>query len=173
MRLVERERPAVVAVDAPLFLPRGWHCLEWPCPTGVCPDPPWTLRAAERALYHEGIGVFATTKKSIIKPMVYRALALRRELEAIGVAVIEVFPYASKVRLFGRPIPRKTTKAGLDWLRGRLQGLVPGLCDAGRLGHDELDAIVAAYTAFLHCKGRSQVVGDADEGVIVLPAPRP
>lgn len=159
-----------MAIDAPLFLPKGWDCLEWPCPTGVCPEPPWRLRAAERAVYREGIGVFATTKKSIIKPMVYRAIALRRELEATSVAIIEVYPYASKVRLFGRPIPRKTTKPGWDWLRLRLEGLLPGLAGAGPLGHDELDALAAAYTALAHDAGRSQVVGDRAEGFIVLPA---
>jgi predicted nuclease with RNAse H fold len=84
--------------------------------------------------------------------------------------VMEVYPYASKVRLFGRPIPKKTTKAGRQWLRQRLEGLVPGLREHRRpLGHDQLDAIVAAYTAYLHGRGQAEAVGDPQEGVIYVP----
>jgi len=105
-----------------------------------------------------------------IKAMIYRSMALRRTLEAQGIPVIEVYPYASKVRLFGRPIPKKTTKAGRQWLRQRLEGLVPGLREYGRpLSHDELDAIVAAYTGYLHGQGQAEAVGDPQEGLIYLP----
>ncbi len=102
--------------------------------------------------------------------MVYRAIGLRRALEDQGHAVMEVYPYASKVRLFGLPIPKKTTKYGRQWLRERLEGLVPGLREHERdLGHDELDAIVAAYTAYLHGQGQAEAIGDPREGIIHVP----
>ncbi len=105
--------------------------------------------------------------------MVYRALALRKRLVGRGHEVIEVYPYASKVRLFGLPIPKKVTKAGRQWLRQRLEGLVPGLREYGRpLSHDELDAIVAAYTAYLHGQGQAEAVGDCEEGFIYVPGAR-
>jgi predicted nuclease with RNAse H fold len=105
--------------------------------------------------------------------MIYRSMALRRTLEAQGIPVIEVYPYASKVRLFSRPIPKKSTRAGRQWLRQRLEGLVPGLREHdGRLGHDQLDAIVAAYTAYLHGQSQAEAVGDPQEGVIYVPSAR-
>ncbi|GAG32959.1 unnamed protein product, partial [marine sediment metagenome] len=36
-------------------------------------------------------------------------------------------------------------------------------------GHDELDAIVAAYTAYLRGQGQAEAVGDPQEGVIYVP----
>jgi predicted nuclease with RNAse H fold len=168
LALARRWRPRYLAIDAPLSLPEGMCCLEESCP--CAPASPDGLKAAERALLKEGIGLFRTTKRSIIKDMVYRAIRLRRALEERGYAVMEVYPYASKVRLFGRPIPKKTTKAGRQWLRQRLEGLVPDLREhRRRLGHDQLDAIVAAYTAYLHGRGQAEAVGDPQEGVIYVP----
>jgi len=168
LALASRWRPRYLAIDAPLSLPEGMCCLEGSCP--CAPASPDGIKAAEHALLKEGIGLFRTTKRSIIKAMVYRAIGLRRALEEQGYAVMEVYPYASKVRLFGRPIPKKTTKAGRHWLRRRLESLVPGLREhEGRLGHDELDAIVAAYTAYLRDQGQAEAVGDPQEGVIYVP----
>lgn len=168
LALAQRWRPRYLAIDAPLTLPEGMCCLEERCP--CAPVSSDGLKAAERALLKEGISLFRTTKRSIIKAMVYRAIGLRRALEERGYAVMEVYPYASKVRLFGRPIPKKATKAGRQWLRQRLEGLVPGLGEHGRpLGHDQLDAIVAAYTAYLYGQGQAEAVGDREEGVIYVP----
>jgi len=168
LALTDRWRPRIVAIDAPLSLPRGLCCLEEAC--SCRPVAAGGLKAAERELYRQGISLYATTKRSIIKAMVYRAIGLRCTLEAQGIPAIEVYPYASKVRLFGRPIPRKTTPAGRRWLRARLEGLVPGLREhEGRLGHDQLDAVVAAYTAYLHDHGLAEGVGDPEEGLIWLP----
>jgi predicted nuclease with RNAse H fold len=90
-----------------------------------------------------------------------------------GFEVIEVYPYGSKVRLFGRPIPKKTAPEGTAWLRRRLEGLMPGLTHhGGPLSHDELDAVVAAYTALLRDRGLTEDVGDPAEGVVCVPLPR-
>jgi predicted nuclease with RNAse H fold len=168
LALARRWRPRYLAIDAPLSLPEGMCCLEESCP--CAPAAPDRLKAAERALLREGIGLFRTTKRSIIKAMVYRAIGLRRALEERGYTVMEIYPYASKVRLFGRPIPKKTTKAGQQWLRQRLEGLVPGLREHRHpLSHDQLDAIVAAYTAYLHGQGQAEAVGDGEEGAIYVP----
>ena len=171
LALSERLRPKVVAIDSPLFLPRGLHCLDEPCPHASCHD--WTgeKRAAEWELFRQGISLYWTTRKAFIKPMIYRAIGLRRTLEAWGIGVIEVYPYASKVRLWGKGMPKKTTPAGRRWLRERLEPLVPGLAEhESRLGHDQLDAIVAAYTAYLYDHGEAEGVGDPDEGLIWVPA---
>ncbi len=163
----------MVAIDSPLFLPRGLCCLDEDCPHRSCKEWNGEKRVAERELYRQGIRLYWTTRKTFIKAMIYRSMALRRTLEAQGIPVIEVYPHASKVRLFGLPIPKKTTKAGRQWLHDRLEGLVPGLPEHGRLlSHDELDAIVAAYTAYLHGQGQAEAVGDREEGVIYVPRAR-
>jgi predicted nuclease with RNAse H fold len=168
--LSERWSPTLVAIDSPLFLPRGLCCLDEGCSHPCCNDWAGEKRVAERELYRQGIRLYWTTRKTFIKAMICRSMALRRTLEAQGITVIEVYPYASKVRLFSRPIPKKTTKAGRQWLRQRLEGLVPGLREhQGALSHDELDAVVAAYTAYLRGQGQAEAVGDPQEGVIYVP----
>jgi predicted nuclease with RNAse H fold len=170
--LSERWRPKVVAIDSPLFLPKGLRCLEEPCPHVECRG--WTgeKRAAERELFRHGISLYWTTRKAFIKPMIYRAVGLRCTFEVRGIPVIEVYPYASKVRLWGKAkMPKKTRPAGRQWLHERLAELVPGLREReGRLDHDELDAIVAAYTAYLYDRGLAEGVGDREEGLIYVPS---
>ncbi|HXG41720.1 MAG TPA: DUF429 domain-containing protein [Dehalococcoidia bacterium] len=167
--LVERVRPLVVAVDAPLSLPQGWGCLDWPCTCGRCTAPPTARRRAELAL--APLGLFWTTKRSILRPLVEWALALRQELESRGWTVVEVYPHATRVRLLGRPPAAKGTRLGRAWTQAGLARLVAGLPDPEEalLGHDALDALLAAYTAFLWWRGQAEALGDPDEGVIVVP----
>ncbi len=46
------------------------------------------------------------------KKIVYRAISLKRQLIARGCRVIEVYPYITKVQLFGRHLPQNKTPAG-------------------------------------------------------------
>ena len=102
--------------------------------------------------------------------MVYRGIRLKTELEAIGCEVIEVYPYASKVRLFGRNIPKKTTPAGLAFLKQHISQLLPSIASyIDGFTHDLYDATIAAYTAFLHYQGKTELCGDTREGAICLP----
>jgi predicted nuclease with RNAse H fold len=166
--LVERSGATTVAIDAPLGLPAGLCCLE-----ASCPCAPWAtpgIRASELAVRARGYGLYHTTKRSIIRTMVYRGIALRRTFEARDLRVLEVYPYATKAALFGRPIPKKTTPEGRRWLRERLATRVANLDGLARpLNHDELDAIAAAYTAVLLDRGEAEPLGDPTEGAIVVP----
>ncbi len=171
MELVEavyQSRPALVAIDAPLGLPRGTCCLEENCscqPLSKLPG-----RECERELARRRIPCFFTTKKSIIKKMVYRAIWLREQLVAQGHKVIEVYPYASKICLWGRPIPSKLKPRGVDFLRERLTEIIPTLTpEKGRLNHNLCDAILAAYTAWLFYHGQAEALGNPTEGQIVIP----
>jgi predicted nuclease with RNAse H fold len=148
-------RPCIVALDAPL---------SWPS------DPEGKGRQCEAQLGQQGIGSFRTTSRTIIRPLVERGIALATALRAQGLEVIEIYPYGSKVCLFGRGIPKKTTSEGRAWLRRRLEALIPDLASYERsLAHDELDAVVAAYTALLRDRGLCEDVGDAADGLICLP----
>lgn len=158
LSLASRRRPRLVALDAPLSWASGLDSKGRQC---------------ELQLAHEGIGTFRTTRRTIIRPLIERGIALAAAMRERGLEVIEVYPYGSKVRLFGRGIPKKTTADGRAWLRGRLEALIPGLADhEGPLTHDELDAVVAAYTLLLRDRGLSEEVGDVAEGFICLPLRR-
>ncbi len=102
--------------------------------------------------------------------MVYRGIRLKTELEAMGYEVIEVYPYASKVRLFGKNIPKKTTPAGLAFLKQRICQLLPDITAyIDGVNHDMCDAAIAAYTAYLCSRGKTELCGEAEEGAIYLP----
>lgn len=166
--LAEAHYPRLVAIDCPLALPSGLCCLEAACP--CTPSTAAGLRSSELAVRAMGYGLYHTTKRSIIRAMVYRGMALRRVLEAHGVRVVEVYPYATKRALFGVRPPKKTTPEGVRWLRARLEPLVPGLAALARgLDHDELDAIVCAHTGLLLDRGLARAVGDERDGPIVVP----
>ncbi len=158
----------MVAIDAPISLPTGLCCLEESC--SCQPQAGVKGRSCERELARLGIPCYFTTKKSIIKAMVYRGVRLKTELESMGYEVIEVYPYASKVRLFGRNIPKKTTPAGLAFLRQPISRLLPNIAAyANGFTHDMCDAVIAAYTAYLRYQGKTELCGEPGEGAICLP----
>lgn len=95
---------------------------------------------------------------------------LKSQLEEAGYRVIEVYPYASKVRLFGKALPPKGTEGGLTFLKQKLGGIIPGLLrHLDELNHDLCDAVVAVYTAFLYERGETEAVGYPGEGLIYVP----
>jgi len=103
--------------------------------------------------------------------MVYRGVKLRIKLEAMGYEVIEVYPYATKVRLFGKSIPAKSQSAGLAFLKWGISRLLPTISSyVDRFNHHLCDAAIAVYTAFLYWQDRTEPIGEAEEGVIWLPS---
>ena len=116
------------------------------------------------------IGCFFTTKRSIIKTLIYRGLEIYRDLMDKGYQVVEVYPYATKVILFGDKLPPKNSARGLAFLKERLSGLIidmePYVDD---LNHDGCDALLAAYTGSLHEENKTDSLGVAEEGFVVVP----
>ena len=167
-----KHRPSTVAIDAPLGFPEGMCCLE---ESHSCrPVRPVKGRECERELAWRGIPLYFTTKRSIIKGMAYRAIGLSRDLAAQGRQVLEVYPYAAKVLLFGRPIPKKTTREGLKFLIRHLGRRIGGIDSrAERLDHDLCDALVATYVAYLASLGRTEALGLEEEARIVVPKDPP
>jgi predicted nuclease with RNAse H fold len=162
----------IVAIDSPMGLPAGLCCLEESC--RCTPMHAGTGRSAERALATRGIPCFWTTKRTIIKPMVYRAIALKDRLEAADLTVLEVYPFATKRILLGRDLPRKSRPLGLARLIDGARGLLPRCTwpDSWTPSHDQLDALYCAITARLYAQGATEALGDPDEVPIIVPRPR-
>lgn len=165
-RMVERWRPAIVAVDSP---PR-WatsgrsrltenelarlniHSFRTPS----------AEHAADRHFdwMREGIAVF-----EILAELGY-PLATGRPYEGHA---IEVFPHASATVLAGCLAPKGMRKRAWRERVLRMQGV---RTDELRT-MDQLDAALAALTGSLVLGGRESHLGDPGEGVIVLPVAAP
>ena len=169
LELVPSYQFKLVAIDAPLSLPKGLCCLEESCPCQ--PEAEGKNRHCERELRKRGISVFPTTKKTFIKELVYRGIRLKAVFQSMGCEVIEVYPYASKVRLFGKGLPTKSTPAGVAFLKQHISRLLPNTTPyVAEFNHDLYDAAIAAYTTFLHEQGKTESCGDPEEGIIHLPS---
>ena len=94
---------SAVGIDSPLGLPKGMCCLEEDC--GCRSVHPFKGRVCERELLARGIALYVTTKRSFIKPMIYRAIGLAETLAASGCRVLEVYPYAAKWPSSAGPFP--------------------------------------------------------------------
>lgn len=147
-------RPSVVAIDAPLYLPKGRRSLE----DRSGPH----LRKCDEAMLRAGIRFFPVTLGPMRK-LTARGMRLRARLEGSGFRVIEVYPGGAQ-DLLG--IPRG--KHSLNGLRGGLERLgLRGL--RSDLSIHELDAVTAAYVGYLYLKGEYEALGDRDEGLIIMP----
>ena len=162
----------IVAVDSPMALPLGLCCLEESC--ACSPLLPGTGRSAERALAARGISCFWTTKRTIIKRMVYRGIALKARLETEGYTPLEVYPFATKRILLGSKLPRKSSPLGLTRLIDGARRELPHCVwpDPWEPGHDQLDALYCAITARLHAQGQTEALGDPAEVPIIVPLSR-
>ena len=161
--------PEVIAIDAPLSLPLGLCCLEENC---ACqPKFDRKNRQCDQELRRRGIPCYPTSKKTFIKDLIYRGIELKNRLCQQGFQVIEVYPYASKVRLFGKAIPRKTTPQGIAFLKERLRSILPTLKPyLDIFDHNLCDAAIAAYTALLFCWNMVDALGSSEEGLIFIPS---
>lgn len=174
-----RLRPCVLAIDAPLSLPRAvTAALDANGEDTATLGSPYT-RAAERDHIWSSIGV-RPFPVSFLGGLTFRALVLAARLRAAlpDTALIETFPTAT-FRLLGladdahgRRRPRKTTPVARDALQRRLTDCIQGVPspDEHLLDADSLDAIGAAIAALAFDRGEYRAAGDAMEGQIILPA---
>lgn len=153
---------AIVAINAPLTLPRGRCCLDDDC--GCRHDPGTRSRAIERELLRMKVPVLAT---ALLKVLARRSYRLAATLRAAGHAPLEVYPFAT-LKLLGLPTAGKRTQLGRRRIHHALQPLVPGL-DHPDASEHQLDAVVCAFTAQLWRQNLTQTVGAADEGQMIIP----
>jgi predicted nuclease with RNAse H fold len=127
-------------------------------------------RLLELQLAKMGISCFYTNKGSIIRDLIYRGIHLSEILRESGHDVIEVYPHATKMLLFGDKVPPKNSAISVSYMIGHLTPLVSGMeRDADDLDRNSCDAIINAYTGQLHAQSKTDVLGDPEEGILVLP----
>jgi uncharacterized protein len=145
-------KPAIVAIDAPLYLPPGRKNLE---------DRQGNhLRESDRALLKMGIKIFPPTLGPMRK-LTTRGINLRKFFEERGLKVIEAYPGGAQDIL---KIPRK--RFGIDKLRLGLENL--GITGLGGITSDHiLDAVTCAYIAKLFLENKAVVYGNPTEGIVL------
>lgn len=141
--LCVKEGPDIVAIDAPLSLPKRGN-----------------LRNADLSLIKRGLRVFPPTFAGM-RSLTTRGILLSKKLRARKIKVIEIHPRTSGIIIF------KTAERA-RWVK-KLKGTGFRL-HGGKTSH-ELDAIIAALTGALHLRGKTEEVGKAAEGAIIIPRP--
>jgi len=153
VKIVEDTKPSVIAIDAPLFLPKGRKSLS--------ERENVHLRSCDRELLRMRIKFFPITLGPM-RMLTERGIKLRIMLEGLGYKVIETYPGAAQDIL---GIPRKKDLIGLE------NGLIKiGIKMKKRnLSGDELDAITCALVAKMYFENKYTALGIPDEGYMILP----
>jgi predicted nuclease with RNAse H fold len=136
-----KERPVIVSIDAPLSLPaRG------------------NLREADASLIQRSLRVFPPTFAGM-RLLTERGIRLAKKLRARKIRVIEIHPRTSGVVLF------KTANRD-QWIKKLME---MGFRFEGGDSRHEKDAALAALTGAIHIRGKTEEIGDLEEGTIVIP----
>ena len=158
LSFVERSGAKVVAIDAPLALPIGRHCLGEHCRGRE------HFRACDLALRRMGIRFFPISLGPM-RALTQRGMNLRKRLEDLSVEAIETYPGAAQ-DLLG--IKRK--QHGLGQLQSSLRDLgCSGDIVTRQLTGDELDAVSCALVAKEYSEGKYLAVGNPSEIMMILP----
>lgn len=147
-------RPRVIAIDAPLTLPRGRKSLK--------NREPVHYRRCDLELRRRGIKFFPITLGPM-RALTARGMVLKKMLEDWGFSVIEVYPGGAQ-DVLGLPRKSKSLKMlieglgmlGLKGLRNDMTG-------------DEADAATCALVGLLYINNKYEALGDIDEGQIIMP----
>ncbi len=136
-----------VGIDAPLSLPH----------TG-------TLRECERSLLKMGIRLFPSGAE-FFKKVAEKGIELSTALQASGVEVFEVYPYATRCILDIAPKAKKRKKGGRTVITNYLNRYT-AITD--NLNHNEIDAVIAALTVSLYYEGHGRILKGSD-GWLLIP----
>ena len=137
--------PTVIAIDAPVSLPKKG-----------------AMRKADKEMYRRGYPVFPPRFPAMEK-LTLRAMKIIQQIKRDELHIIEVHPTSTRKAL---KIPTK------DWEKIQNIFLHMGLkgdLETRVLTSHEIDAITAALTGYLYLQGKTELIGDEQEGYIVVP----
>jgi predicted nuclease with RNAse H fold len=156
LEFIVKGHPDLIAIDAPLNLPPGRRTIE--DRNGE------HFRPCDRELLKRGIRFFPITLGPM-RSLTKRGISLNKKFKRMGFRTIEIYPGAAQ-DIWN--IPRK--QHGLGRLRSGLERL--GIRGLGRtMNGDELDAVSGAFVGRLYLQGKAEVIGNFEQGAIVLPHP--
>jgi predicted nuclease with RNAse H fold len=151
---VLEERPALVAIDAPLKLPPGRRSIHDRNDSHY--------RVCDMELRRRKIPFFPITLGPM-RSLTERGMLLALKIEQHGIRVIEIYPGGAQ-DVWGIPRAARDREA----LRRGLRTLgVKGLRKTA--SDHELDAATGALVGNLFLRGKAQVYGNFSEGAIVMP----
>ncbi len=153
------ENAQVVAIDAPLSLPRGRCCLRDDCQCAGRAH----FRICDLELRRMKIKFFPITLGPM-RQLTVRGMALKGKLEERGFRVFETYPGAAQ-DIWG--IPRHKDPRGLK--EGLKRFKVQGNWSKPGVTNDELDALTCALVAREHMRRNTITTGDPEEGLMILP----
>ncbi|MBS7632377.1 DUF429 domain-containing protein [Candidatus Bathyarchaeota archaeon] len=142
---VLQNKPALIAIDAPLSFPKE----------GM-------LRTAEKEMLRRGYRIFPPVLP-MMKMLTSRASKLNKLIAEEGYKTIEVHPTSTRKAL---DMPLK------DWpeIQKTFKNLeLQGTLSKRPLSYHEIDAVTAALTAHLHTKNKTESIGNEQEGYVVIP----
>jgi predicted nuclease with RNAse H fold len=152
IRKIEELRPKVIAIDAPLSLPKGRKSIDEKSSVH--------LRECDKELLKRGIKFFPITLGPM-RLLTKRGIRLKEILKKKGFLVIEVYPGAAQDIW---KIPRK--QKGLEKLMIGLKSLgIKGL--RKDMSDDELDAVTCALIGKLFLEGKCEILGSVDDGIVI------
>jgi len=145
LETITQNKPEITAIDAPFSLPKS----------GI-------FRKADKEMIQCGYRVFPPSLPAM-KKLTRRAMKINRIIMEKGYKTIETHPTSTCKAL---SIPSK------DW--GKIQTVlkqigIEGALEAQLMTSHEIDAILAALTAYLHIKNLTEALGDEKEGYIIVP----
>ncbi len=145
LRLVLDVKPRVIAIDSPLSF-------------AIDGKP---FRACDLEARRRGFMVLPLNMPSMAK-LTMRGIKLKNKLQELGFEVIEVFPTGA-FKALNIPPPKRGFKEAMEGLK------MLGLKLSNVKSVHELDAAIAAYTAYKYVKGEVELLGDPQEGIIAMP----
>jgi predicted nuclease with RNAse H fold len=154
MDWLRKEKPELIAIDAPLTLPPGRKSIDERNESHY--------RPCDMELRRRKIPFFPITLGPM-RVLTKRGIKLREVLERAGFRVVEIYPGGAQ-DIWG--IPRA---------RHNLSGLRDGLCKRGISGlkkqctDHELDAASGALVGHLFLQEKAEVYGDFKSGAIIMP----
>jgi len=154
LSFVLEERPALVAIDAPLKLPPGRRSIHDRNDSHY--------RVCDIELRRRKIPFFPITLGPM-RGLTERGMLLALKIEKLGIRVIEIYPGGAQ-DVWGIPRAARDSEA----LRRGLRTLgVKGLRKTA--SDHELDAASGALVGYLFLRGAAEVYGNFPEGAIVMP----
>jgi len=154
LNYIEKAKPDLVAIDAPLSLPPGRKSIN--------ERGKQHFRPCDEELRRRKIPFFPITLGPM-RSLTERGIKLRQKLERAGLRVVEVYPGGAQ-DIWG--IPR--TKHSVKDLRLGLKRMgIKGL--KRKISAHELDAVSGALTGLLYLRGEAEVYGNFSQGAIIMP----